>query len=61
MAKRTIADVDVAGKTVLMRVDFNVPLKDGVITDNTRILGALPTIRYVIEQGGTAVLLSLFL
>ncbi|MEM9416450.1 MAG: phosphoglycerate kinase [Planctomycetota bacterium] len=58
MAKRTIADVDVAGKRVLMRVDFNVPLKDGAITDDRRIAMALPTIQSVLERGGSVVLMS---
>lgn len=58
MATKTIEDIDLKGKKAVIRVDFNVPLKDGDVTDNTRILGALPTIRHVIEQGGTAVLLS---
>ena len=58
MAKKTIEDIDLNGKKAVIRVDFNVPLQNGEVTDNTRILGALPTIKYVIEQGGTAVLLS---
>lgn len=58
MAKKTIADVDVAGKRVLMRVDFNVPLKDGAITDDRRIAMALPTINSVLERGGSVVLMS---
>lgn len=58
MATKTIEDIDLKGKKAVIRVDFNVPLKDGKITDNTRILGALPTIRRVIEQGGIAILLS---
>ena len=58
MAKKTIQDTDLNGKRAVIRVDFNVPLQDGKVTDKTRILGALPTIKYVIEQGGTAVLLS---
>src|SRR5438874_1619934 len=52
MAKKTIADVDVKGKRVLMRVDFNVPIEGGRITDERRITQALPTIRSVIERGG---------
>ena len=59
MAKKTIADVDVAGKTVLMRVDFNVPLDDAnQITDDLRIRMALPTIQSVLERGGRLVLMS---
>ena len=58
MAKRTIDEVDVAGLRVLMRVDFNVPMKDGRITDDRRIRGALPSIRSVLERGGRIVLMS---
>lgn len=59
MAKKTIADVDVAGKTVLMRVDFNVPLdKSGQITDDIRIRMALPSIQSVLERGGKLILMS---
>ncbi|MEX2671499.1 MAG: phosphoglycerate kinase [Phycisphaeraceae bacterium] len=58
MPKKTIADVDVAGKTVLMRVDFNVPLDDGRITDERRVRMALPSIKSVIERGGRVVLMS---
>lgn len=60
MATRTIADINVAGRTVLMRVDFNVPMKDGVITDDNRIVAALPSITRVLEQGGRLVLMSHF-
>ncbi len=58
MAKKTIQSVDVAGKRVLIRVDFNVPIEDGAITDDRRIEGAVPTIRSVVERGGRAVLCS---
>src|SRR5579862_1391016 len=59
MAKKTIADVDVTGKTVLMRVDFNVPLDDDHnITDDLRIRMAVPTIRSVIERKGKLILMS---
>ena len=55
MDKKTLRDVDLKGKRVVMRVDFNVPVKDGVIKDDTRIKGALPSIKYVLEQGGSLV------
>lgn len=59
MAKKSIADVDVAGKTVLIRVDFNVPLDDSqTITDDRRIVMALPTIKSVLDRGGKVVLMS---
>lgn len=58
MAKKTVADVDVQGKRVLMRVDFNVPLEDGKITDDRRIAQALPTIQSVISRGGRLILMS---
>ncbi|MBL4590638.1 MAG: phosphoglycerate kinase, partial [Phycisphaerales bacterium] len=58
MAKKTIADIDVASKRVLIRVDFNVPLDGSSITDDRRICGALPTIKSVIERGGKAILMS---
>ena len=58
MAKLTIEDLDVKGKKVVMRVDFNVPLKDGKITDDNRIVQALPSINYITNRGGTLILLS---
>ena len=58
MNKKTIRDVDVKGKKCLVRCDFNVPMKDGVITDENRINGALPTIKYLMENGAKVVLCS---
>ena len=58
MNKKSVKDVQVKGKLCLVRVDFNVPMKDGVITDENRIQGALPTIRYLVENGAKVVLCS---
>ena len=56
--KKTIEDIDVNGKKVLVRCDFNVPLKDGVITDENRLAGALPTIKYLVEHNAKVILCS---
>ncbi len=58
MAKRTLKDIDVKGKRVLMRVDFNVPLESGKVSDDTRITAALPSIKHVLSGGGSLVLMS---
>jgi phosphoglycerate kinase len=57
ISKKTIRDIDVSGKRVLMRVDFNVPIKNGVIQDDTRIVAALPSIKYVLEKGAKSLVL----
>ncbi|MCD9187365.1 MAG: phosphoglycerate kinase [Pyrinomonadaceae bacterium] len=58
MNKQTIKDIDIKGKRVFIRVDFNVPIKNGVIEDDTRIKGALPTVEYAVEQGAKVILAS---
>ncbi|WP_242685396.1 phosphoglycerate kinase [Listeria seeligeri] len=58
MAKKVVTDLDLKNKKVLVRVDFNVPMKDGIITNDNRIVAALPTIEYILEQNGKAILFS---
>src|SRR5512137_616796 len=58
MNKKTVKDVDMRGKRVLMRVDFNVPMAEGKVTDDKRIKAALPTIKYVLDQGASLMLMS---
>ena len=56
--KKTVKDIDVKGKRVICRCDFNVPMKDGEITDDKRIVAALPTIKYLLEEGASVILMS---
>ena len=56
--KKTVKDIDVSGKRVLVRCDFNVPMKDGRITDDIRITSALPTVRYLMENNAKVILMS---
>ena len=58
MNKKTVKDIDLKGKRVLMRVDFNVPMADGKVTDDKRIKASLPTIQYVLDQGASLMLMS---
>ena len=58
LSKKSVEDLDVAGKRVLVRCDFNVPLKAGVITDENRIVAALPTIQYLIDHNAKVILCS---
>ena len=56
--KKCVEDIDVKGKKVIVRVDFNVPLKEGVITDDKRIVAALPTIKYLVDNKAKVILVS---
>src|SRR5580698_5978984 len=55
--KQTVKDIDLKGKRVLLRADYNVPLKDGVITDDYRIKQSLPTVQYILEQEGSSLVI----
>src|SRR5699024_4674687 len=58
MAKKSVKDLDLKGKKVLVRADFNVPMKDGEITNDNRIQAALPTIEYILNEGGKVIVFS---
>ncbi|HKJ85533.1 MAG TPA: phosphoglycerate kinase, partial [Spirochaetia bacterium] len=58
MALKTVRDLDLSGKTVLVRVDYNVPIKNGAVSDATRIEASLPTLKYILDQGASLVLMS---
>src|SRR5512145_1083594 len=58
MNKKTVKDIDIKGKRVIMRVDFNVPMANGAVSDDKRIKASLPTIQYILEQGASLVLMS---
>src|SRR5512136_2750857 len=58
MNKKTVKDIDLKGKRVIMRVDFNVPMAEGKVTDDKRIKASLPTIKYVLDQGASLILMS---
>ncbi|MGE5462558.1 MAG: phosphoglycerate kinase, partial [Syntrophothermus sp.] len=58
MNKKTVRDIDLKGKRVFIRVDFNVPMADGKVTDDKRIKASLPTLQYVLDQGGSVILAS---